>query len=113
MRIQAVPAPSRVFKTWSMLLLMADGIFNLASVAANTLSEAQIIGHETSIIINTVFVFLIGASRFVAQNIQMTTKQKHDVVKAAAAQPMKPGSANIKVKMDNLIVPSTPKGVKP
>lgn len=110
--IKLIAAPSRQLKTVSMWLLMADGIFNLASVAANTLSEAQIIGHQTSTIINTVFVFLIGTSRFIAQNIPMTTEQKHDVVSAVAAQPMKEGNANIKVKIDNLIVPSTPEGVK-
>ena len=95
-----------------MILLMADGIFNLAQVAANTLYEAQLVGHDAYIIVNTAFVFLIGASRFVAQNIAMTTKQKHDVVKAAAAQPMKKGSANVQVKIDKIIAPSTPQGTE-
>lgn len=93
--MKLIAAPMRQFKTWSMLLLMAAGIFDLAVVLLKTLSDLHVMSTETFGAINAVLVFLIGAARFVHQQIEMTTTQKVAAIKSVAAQPVKEGEAEV------------------
>lgn len=90
-----IPAPLRQFKTWSMILLILDGLLNLAGVMINSLSDAHYISPATFGIVNIVFGFVIGAVRFVKQELSVTTTEKKELIAAAADNPVKPGHQDV------------------
>lgn len=98
--MELVPAPSRVFKTYSMWLLIATGVFDLAVVMIKTMTDLHVIGAETALTVNAVMVFLTGVVRLIQQNISTTTDQKVALVESAAEQPMKPGEAPVSVEIN-------------
>lgn len=107
--MEMIAAPSRQFRTWSMWLLIATGMFDLTVLFLKSLGDLHVMSAETLAIINAVLVFITGAVRFILQNIPATTEQKTDLVAMAAAQPMKSGEASVAVKIDDVTVPSNPK----
>lgn len=97
--MEIVPAPARVFKTYSMWLLIATGVFDLAVVMLKTMTDLHVIGAETALVINAVMVFLTGVVRLINQQIPASTEQKVALVESAASQPMKPGETPVSVEI--------------
>lgn len=93
--MELVPAPLRQFKTWSMLLLIVDGLLNLAGVMINSLSDAHYISAGTFGIVNIAMGFLIGAVRLVKQQVTATTEEKTALIEGAVAQPITPGHKDV------------------
>lgn len=93
--MQLVPAPMRQFQTASMCLLIAAGIFDLAVVLVQSLSDAHAISSQTLALINAGLAFATGAVRMVRQQIASTTSEKVELIAAAAAQPVHPGQLDV------------------
>jgi hypothetical protein len=111
--MELIPAPGRAFRTWSMWLLIATGIFDLAVLLLKTLTDLHVMTAETVLIVNAVLAFATGVVRLIQQQIALTTEQKVAVIESAASQPMKPGEENVAVKIDGETVPSTPQAANP
>ena len=90
-----IPAPLRQFRTWSMILLIADGLLNLAGVAINAMSDAHYISAATFGLVNIAFGFAIGAVRLIKQQVTATTDEKKELIAHAIEQPVKPGQRDV------------------
>lgn len=108
MTIEIVAAPGRVFKTWSMILVIALGSADALYLLVSTFGELEFLSKQAVLAVNAVIAFLIVPIRLIKQNIPATTDQKIAVVAAAAAQPVHAGEQNIEVKVDEAVLPSTP-----
>ncbi len=106
--MEIVAAPARQFRTYSMLLGLFIGSFDAIVLLLNTFSDLHVMSTTTVLAINAVLGFLIVPAKLILQNIPATTEQKTAIVEAAAAQPIKAGETNVKVKVDDLVVPNTP-----
>lgn len=106
--MKIVAAPSRHFKTYSMLLGLFIGGFNSIVALVEAFGTTDIISSKYVILINAILGFLIIPAKMIYQNISVTTEQKIDMVTAAAAQPIKDGNKDVVVKINKFTVPSKP-----
>jgi hypothetical protein len=86
-----VAAPSRQFKTYSMWIAIALGVFDLTHAFLVTLHDTQLVSDRAFVWINAIVPFVIALAKLVRQQIEMTAADKEDLIVAAAAQPTKPG----------------------
>lgn len=103
--MQIVPAPSRQFKTYSMLLGIFIGSFDALVLLLKTFGDIHIMSPTTVLAVNAVLGFLIVPAKLILQNIPATNEQKKDMVEHVASQPMQPGESDVSVKIDNTAVP--------
>ena len=103
-----IAAPARQLKTWSTVLLLSIGVFDLAVAFAKTIGDLHVMNDNTFAALNAGLVFVATVLKFIRQNIPLTTQQKADIVEAAAAQPLKQGEEDITVHINATQVPSTP-----
>lgn len=100
MAIEIVPAPSRQFKTYSMILGIVIGSFDAFLLLMNAFSDMHIMNPTTALAVNAVLGFLIVPAKLIMQNIPATTEQKVDIVASAASQPMKAGYSDVQVHIE-------------
>ena len=110
--IQIVAAPMRQMKTYSMLLGILIGSFDAFVLLMGTFADIHILSPQAVLGINAVLGFLIVPAKLILQNIPATTEQKTAIVEAAAAQPIEEGHPNVKVKVDEVVVPNNPVDAK-
>lgn len=108
--MKIIAAPFRQFKSYSMLLGLFIGSFNAILAMVETLGSIDVLSNKSVLIINAVLGLLIVPAKLILQNIPVNTKQKIDIVAAAAAQPIKEGNREVVVKIDKFNTPSTPEG---
>lgn len=106
--MKIVAAPSRQFKTYTMILGILMGSSNSFFIMLDALGKADVLSVKTVLIVNAVLGFLIVPAKLIYQNISATTEQKVDIVASAASQPIKDGEKDVVVKIDKVTVPSTP-----
>lgn len=106
--MKIVAAPSRQFKTYTMLLGLFIAGFDSFLLLWEVLGRTEVISMKSALIINAILGVLIVPAKLIYQNISVTTKQKIDMVSAAASQPIKEGNKDVVVKIDKFTVPQTP-----
>lgn len=84
-----VPVPRRQFKTWSMWILIAIGVINLAGILANALNAVDIFSPKVFLVVNSVLAFLGGVAKLIQQHIEVTPEEKEELITAAVTLPVK------------------------
>lgn len=97
-----IAAPARQLKTVSFWLVVATGIFDLAMALMQTLGSLHMLSANSIAVFNAIMVFAIGAAKFVAQQIAVTTGEKVDIIAAAAAAPVKAGHSDVNVEINGM-----------
>lgn len=108
MTFELVPAPWRVLKTYSFVLVIATGIFDSAIVLMQTFADMHLMSAHTLAMVNAGLMFAVGIARMIAQNIPISTADKTAIVAFAAQQPMKTGARNVSTRVGSTTVPATP-----
>jgi hypothetical protein len=96
-----IPAPSRQFRTVSMVLLVLIGSADLIIGLLAFLGDIHVLTAPQLALANTVAVTLVGFARLIHQQVAMTREQKVETIAAVAAQPMAPGETDVSVRIDN------------
>lgn len=112
MGIQLVAAPMRQMRTYTMWIGIFIGSYDALELLLKTFGDVHLLSPTAILAINAFLGFLIVPAKLILQNIPATTEQKKDIVAAAASQPMKEGQRNPEVKIDKVVAPSTPEGMK-
>lgn len=94
---QIVPAPSRQFKTYSMILAIVIAALDAGVLIVKALTDVHILTPEQLAAINAVLAALIVPAKLIAQQIPATTEQKQDLIAGAAALPVKAGHDDVQV----------------
>lgn len=106
--IEIIPAPLRAFKTYTMWIGIAIGSADALVLLLQTFGDLHIMSTTAVLAVNAVLGFLIVPARLVLQSVPATTEEKIDLITGAAAQPMKPGEANVEVHVNGTPLSTTP-----
>lgn len=87
--MELIPAPSRIFKTVSMWIVLTAGMGDLAVGLVAVFADMHIVSTQTLAIVNAVAAFGAGAAKLIHQNIKLTEEQKFDMVEAIQNAPTK------------------------
>lgn len=90
-----IPAPSRQFKTVSFWLIIFGGVADSALILLATLGVMPIPHAQDMMIGHAVLAFLTAVSKFVQQQIALTTTQKVDMLNSLASAPVKDGHEDV------------------
>lgn len=88
-----IPAPGRIFKQWSTIILLFAGIGDLAHVLLASLADLHYLTATQLGLFNAVLAFAAGAAKLVQQNIALTEEQKVDMIAAVESAPTKAAPA--------------------
>jgi hypothetical protein len=85
-----VPVPSRIYKQWSVWVLAALALFDVAVGLIAVLGDQHILSPEALASVNSAAAAVALALKYVKQNIKFTEEQKEVLVEAVASAPTKP-----------------------
>lgn len=105
--MELIPAPGRVTKTHSFILISLLLFFDLVQAIAHVFETDGALSATTILVINLVMGFLANLVRLYQQQIAVTPEQKVELVEAAAATPVKKGETDPQI---TVAVTNPPKG---